>query len=63
MATRQSLRAKGVASVDPAWSRIRDEAEAAIRAEPLLGGMMQLSILHHGTLERALSYRISVKLA
>jgi serine O-acetyltransferase len=53
----------GLATVDPVWSRIRGEAEAAIRAEPLLGGMMQLSVLHHPTLERALSYRISVKLA
>jgi serine O-acetyltransferase len=53
----------GLASLDPVWSRIRREAEDAIAAEPLLGGMMQLSILHHPTLERALSYRISVKLA
>jgi serine O-acetyltransferase len=50
-------------ALDPVWSRIRTEAEAAIAAEPLLGGMMQLSILHHATMERALSYRVSVKLA
>ncbi|MEM1428787.1 MAG: serine O-acetyltransferase [Pseudomonadota bacterium] len=53
----------GLTSVDPVWSRIRQEAEAAISAEPLLGGMMQLSVLHHPTFERALSYRMSVKLA
>ncbi|MEM0935047.1 MAG: serine O-acetyltransferase [Pseudomonadota bacterium] len=53
----------GLATIDPVWSRIRREAEAAIGAEPLLGGMMQLSVLHHPTFERALSYRISVKLA
>jgi len=63
MSTQPEQRNEGLASVDPVWSRIRDEAEEAIAAEPLLGGMMQLSVLHHRSLERALSYRISVKLA
>ena len=53
----------GLRSVDPVWTRIREEATAAIGAEPLLGGMMQLSILHHRSFERAVSYRVSVKLA
>lgn len=52
-----------LAELDPVWSRIRDEAEAAVRSEPLLGGMVHQSILHHPTLERALSYRMSVKLS
>ena len=63
MPTRTEQRASGLASVDPVWTQIRREAEAAIGAEPLLGGMMQLSVLHHATFERALSYRMSVKLA
>jgi serine O-acetyltransferase len=63
MPTPSEKTSQQLASVDPVWSRIRQEAEAAIAAEPLLGGMMQLSVLHHKTLERALSYRVSVKLA
>ncbi len=55
--------ATSLSSVDPVWTRIRKEAEGAIASEPLLGGMMQLSVLHHPTFERALSYRMSVKLA
>lgn len=62
MPTPRERRAE-LTAIDPVWSRIRDEAQAAIEDEPLLGGMMQLSVLHHDTLERALSYRISVKLA
>lgn len=54
---------KSYATVDPVWSRIREEAERAIADEPVLGGMVHQSILHHPTLERALSYRISAKLA
>ncbi len=59
MAQRQTT----YATVDPVWTRIRDEAERAVADEPLLGGMVHQSILHHATLERALSYRVSVKLA
>lgn len=49
--------------VDPVWSRITIEAEQMVHDEPLLGGMVHYSILHHPTIERALSYRISLKLA
>lgn len=52
-----------VASLDPVWSRITDEAEDALRAEPLLGGLVHSSILHHPTMERALAYRIALKLS
>jgi serine O-acetyltransferase len=49
--------------VDPVWHRIREEAEAAIAAEPLMGGLMHAGILHHSSFERALAYRTSMKLA
>ena len=52
-----------IAEVDPIWARILDEAEAAVGDEPLLGGVIHQSVLHHPSLERALSYRISLKLA
>ena len=52
-----------IAQVDPVWERIVQEAEQAVRDEPLLGGMIHYSVLHHATLERALAYRVSLKLA
>lgn len=56
-------RAARLASVDPVWDRIRTESEDAVRQEPLLGGLVHGSILHHPTLERALAFRFSLKLA
>jgi serine O-acetyltransferase len=52
-----------LASLDPVWTRITEEAKAAVREEPLLGGLVHSSILHHPTLERALAYRIALKLS
>jgi serine O-acetyltransferase len=62
----QSARAElndlGVPVVDPAWSRVRQEAEAAIRAEPALTGFFLTNILHHDTLESALIHRVAARL-
>jgi serine O-acetyltransferase len=52
-----------IATVDPVWNRVCDEAHEAIRSEPLLGGLVHSSLLHHPTMERALAYRFSLKLA
>ena len=52
-----------VTSVDPLWRRLCDEAEEAVRAEPLLGALIHSGLLHHPSLERALAYRFSMKLA
>ncbi len=52
-----------VATVDPVWRRVCEEAVEAIRNEPLLGGLIHSGLLHHGTMERALAYRFSLKLA
>jgi len=49
--------------IDPVWSRIRSEAEQAVGEEPLLGGMLHATVLHHPTLEKALAYRVAQKLA
>ncbi len=49
--------------LDPVWSRIRVEAEHAVEQEPLLGGMVHATVLHHPTLEHALAYRLAQKLA
>lgn len=52
-----------ITAVDPVWERLRREAEEAISAEPMLGGLVHSSVLHHRSLASALSYRISMKLA
>ena len=53
---------RGPAALDPVWTQIRDEAEAAIGREPLIGGLVHASVLHHETLEDALAYRLAMKL-
>ena len=52
-----------LAKLDPVWAQIRGEAEEAVKAEPLLGGLVHACILHHNSIEKALAYRISTKLA
>jgi len=52
-----------LSEVDPIWERIREEAGETIDREPLLGGFVHSSILHHETFERALAYRIALKLS
>ncbi len=52
-----------VTTLDPVWTRVREEAFEAVRAEPLMGGLIHSSLLHHPSLERALAYRFSLKLA
>ena len=51
-----------VAGFDPIWTRIREEAQAALADEPLLGGLIHATILHHKTFESALCYRLASKL-
>jgi serine O-acetyltransferase len=49
--------------LDPVWKRICEEAEAAVVEEPLLGGLMHSSLLHHEGLDNALAYRFALKLS
>ncbi len=53
----------GIATIDPVWSAIRTEAESVAIDEPLMASLVHAGILHHRSLERALSYRIAEKLA
>ena len=52
-----------VTELDPVWSSIRREAEELALNEPLMGSLAHAVVLHHRSLERALSYRIAQKLA
>jgi len=49
-------------TIDPVWDRITAEADDAVAREPLMGGLIHSCVLHHTSLEKALSYRISAKL-
>ncbi|GAB5446701.1 serine O-acetyltransferase [Gymnodinialimonas sp.] len=63
MARTQSPDRAHVTEIDPVWRRITDEAEAAVVAEPLLGGLVHACVLHHPSLENALAYRVAQKLS
>ena len=52
-----------IRSIDPVWEQIQDEARQAVLDEPLVGGFIHACILHHKSLEKALSYRVAAKLA
>lgn len=52
-----------ITTLDPVWTAIRQEAESVARLEPLMAGLVHTGVLHHATLEKALSYRIAQKLA
>ncbi|WP_417714492.1 serine O-acetyltransferase [Pseudophaeobacter arcticus] len=53
---------KAVSPLDPVWEQISTEAQEAVAKQPLMGGLIHACILHHPTLEKALSYRIAAKL-
>ena len=49
--------------LDPVWSRIRTEANSIVRDEPLMASLVHAVILQAKSLESAISYRLSQKLA
>lgn len=52
-----------IASVDPVWDQIKRDAQKAVAEEPLIGGFVHATILHHSSIKKALSYRVAAKLA
>jgi serine O-acetyltransferase len=51
-----------IQTVDPVWSRVREEANLVAGNEPAMAGMMQSTILHHANLESAVAHRIAARL-
>ncbi|MEM9470709.1 MAG: serine O-acetyltransferase [Pseudomonadota bacterium] len=49
-------------SVDPVWTQIREEAEAATRADTSLGGFLFTSVLNPSSFEEALCHRLAQRL-
>jgi serine O-acetyltransferase len=60
--SRHELSGAVIGTVDPIWTRLRDEAEAAARAEPALAGLMITTILNHERLEDAIIHRVAARL-
>ncbi len=58
-----TLRDSKISQVDPIWTQIREEAQTMVAGEPLLGGLVHASVLHHASFQDALAYRIAMKLA
>jgi serine O-acetyltransferase len=48
--------------VDPVWSRLRGEAEAAMTVEPALTGFIFATVLSHDRLEDAICHRVAQRL-
>ncbi len=48
---------------DPVWARMRSEAETLAATEPFMASMAHSVVLHHPSLEAALSYRLAQKLS
>ncbi len=51
-----------LSSVDPVWDRIIEDGKAIVQKEPLMGSLVHAGVLHHARLEKALSYRLALKL-
>ena len=52
----------GIASVDPIWAELRQEAEEVVRNEPALGGFIYATILSQDRLEDAVCHRLAQRL-
>src|SRR5215813_12918709 len=62
MSQQQLKTVRQLDKVDPVWSRIRGEAEEAVRREPELASFVYSTILHHDTFEQAVVHRIAERL-
>ena len=64
-ATARALRTRApakVATVDPIWTRLREEAEAVMADEPALSAMVLTDILNEKSLEGAVASRVAQRL-
>lgn len=52
----------GLERLDPVWTRLRREAEAAVAAEPALGSLIVASVLNQPSFEAAVGHRVAARL-
>ena len=57
--SQKPVAAVSVESCDPIWIQMRDEAEAAVKAEQALGGFIFGNVLSHEKLECAVAHRVA----
>ena len=63
MATKSRIAQRAnIASVDPIWAELRQEAEEVVRNEPALGGFIYATILSQDRLEDAVCHRLAQRL-
>ena len=48
-----------VATCDPVWAQLREEAIAVVAGEPMLASLLHATVLNHDRFEQALSYHLS----
>jgi serine O-acetyltransferase len=58
----KSRTAQRIAALDPIWSELRREAEAAVSSEPALGGFIYATVLSKDGLEDAVCHRLAQRL-
>jgi serine O-acetyltransferase len=59
----QTGRASGqIDSFDPAWARLRQEAQRVVEAEPTLAGFLLSTILNQPSLDAAITHRVAARL-
>ena len=62
MGHRHTAEVVGLGNTDPIFSRIRVEAEAAVRHEPEMAAFLLTTVLNHATLESAIVHRVAARL-
>src|SRR5260370_33529126 len=62
MAQGLTARIVGIVGGDPLFTRIRQEAEEAMRREPELATFLMTTILNHETLESSVAHRVAARL-
>ena len=63
MATKsRTAQRAGIATIDPIWAELREEAEEAVRNEPALGGFIYATVLSKERLEDAVCHRLAQRL-
>jgi serine O-acetyltransferase len=62
MARASSPHRSNIATVDPIWAALRQEAEEVVRKEPALGGFLYATVLSKSRLEDAVCHRLAQRL-
>ena len=62
MAQGRGTASKNIKACDPAWTRVRDEAEVLCSKEPVLAGFVYSTILNRNSLEEAIAHRLAQRI-